>query len=259
MCYDAATLAKKKKVYAKRFGLEESSVEDVQNKIPPIYHTSGFANPLMPVVTADQKDVMQAFEWGLIPHWAKDVVTAMKMNKQTLNARVETITEKASFRNSAGKKHCWVIVDGFFEYHHLKGKTYPFFIQNQDRSPFALAGLWETWRNEKEGIVKNTVSIVTAPGNGIMAKIHNNPKMEGPRMPLILSPENEQLWLDLVNQREGEPKNDYLSLFEKDLMQLNLQAHPVSKLRGKAYVGNVPEIQEPKQYPELKDLLSKIQ
>ncbi len=259
MCYDVATLTKKKNVYAKLFGVDESSVGDVQNANPPLFHTTGFANPLLPVVTADQKDVMQAFEWGLIPHWTKDVLMAMKMNKQTLNARVETITEKASFRNSAGKKHCWVIVDGFYEYHHLKGKTYPFFIQNQDQSPFALAGLWETWRNEKEGIVKNTLSIVTAPGNGIMAKIHNNPKMEGPRMPLVLTPENQQLWLDFANQSDQEPQKDYLSHFEKDLLELKLQAHPVNKLRGKAYAGNVAEIQQAIEYPELKDLLSKIQ
>ncbi len=257
MCYDVAALTKKKNVYVKLFGLEKSSVEDVQNKVLPLFHTSGFTNPPMPVVTSEQEDVMQVFEWGLIPHWAKDVVTAVKMNKQTLNARIETISEKASFRNSAGKKHCWVIVDGFFEYHHISGKSFPFFIQNADQSPFALAGLWETWRNEKEGIVKNTVSIVTAPGHGMMAKIHNNPKMNGPRMPLVLNPSNQQLWLDFVNDTKVI-ENDYLSYLEKDLTELKLIAHPVNKLRGKAYMGNVPEIQEPVQYPELKDFVGKL-
>jgi putative SOS response-associated peptidase YedK len=258
MCYDISTLIKKKSVYAKSFGLEESSVEDVQKLIPPVFHTSGFVNPLIPVVSSEQKEVMQAFEWGLIPHWSKDIMTAVKMSKQTLNARIETIKDKPSFRNSAGKQHCWVIVDGFYEYHHVKGKAFPFFIQMEDKVPFALAGLWENWRNDKEGIVKNTVSIVTAPGNSLMTQIHNNPKMEGPRMPLVLNAENQQLWLDLADKSDEPSKDSYLSLFEKDLLELKLRAHPVNKLRGKAYVGNKPEIQEPVQYQELSDLLIKL-
>lgn len=52
-----------------------------------------------------------------------------------------------------------------------------------------FAGLWNDWTDKATGEIINTFSIVTTPGNPMMAKIHNNPKLEGPRMPLIL-PDN---------------------------------------------------------------------
>ena len=54
-----------------------------------------------------------------------------------------------------------------------------------------LAGLWSEWTDEETGEVLNTFSIVTTKGNKLLAKIHNNPKIEGPRMPVILPQELE--------------------------------------------------------------------
>lgn len=120
------------------------------------------------------------------------------MKKQwnnTLNARGETIFEKPSFRTSAKNHRCIIYVAGFYEHHHYNNKTYPFFIYRKDAQPMALAGLWSEWKNPDTGGRLNTFSIVTTKGNKMMARIHNNPKLKEPRMPVILPSELEDEWL----------------------------------------------------------------
>ena len=79
----------------------------------------------------------------------------------------------------------------------------------------------------------------------MMATIHNNPKLKGPRMPVILPEELEDKWLhsyddELVQQAVG-------GLIEK-YPECNMQAHSVGKLRGKNAIGNVPEALEVFEY-----------
>ncbi|MGM1056565.1 MAG: SOS response-associated peptidase family protein [Bacteroidota bacterium] len=80
---------------------------------------------------------------------------------------------------------------GFYGHHHLEGKTFPFHIHQKNDKVLALAGLWREWTDKKTGEPLNTFSIVTTKGNKMLAKIHKNPKLEGPRMPLILPQELE--------------------------------------------------------------------
>jgi putative SOS response-associated peptidase YedK len=60
----------------------------------------------------------------------------------------------------------------------------------------ALAGLWEEWVDRESGEIIHSTTIVTTHGNALMQKIHNNPKADGPRMPVILPRENKTTgWL----------------------------------------------------------------
>ena len=81
-----------------------------------------------------------------------------------------------------------------------------------------------------------------------MAKIHNNPKLIGPRMPLIIPDELEEAWL-----RPVEDELDIKAIQEliQSYPEEELQAHTVSRLRGKEYKGNVPDIAEEVRYEEL--------
>ena len=74
-------------------------------------------------------------------------------------------------------------MDGFYEHHHHKGKTYPYYIYRRDGNPMVLAGLYSDWADPETGELLTTFSIVTTAGNPMMARIHNNPKLAGPRMP----------------------------------------------------------------------------
>ena len=76
---------------------------------------NGFAHPHMTVITDEQPTVTALHQWGLIPKWAKD----HSIRKHTLNARVETLSQKPSFRQA---RRCLVLVDAFFEWQWLDAK-----------------------------------------------------------------------------------------------------------------------------------------
>ena len=143
-------------------------------------------------------------------------------------------------------------VDGFYEHHHYRGKTYPFFIHRKDNEPITFAGLWSIWEDRESGGIWKTFAIVTTEGNPLLAKIHNNPKLEGPRMPVILSKESENDWIMPYDEQlwEKEQKKAIQNLI-RPYPEEELAAHTVHKLRGKEYSGNVPEISEPVEYAEL--------
>ncbi|HRF26413.1 MAG TPA: SOS response-associated peptidase family protein, partial [Ferruginibacter sp.] len=75
----------------------------------PVYHADGFRFERMPVITQEDPSRIQMFHWGLIPHWVKGRANADKLRAQTLNARMETIFEKPSFRSSITHHRCLVI------------------------------------------------------------------------------------------------------------------------------------------------------
>lgn len=164
---------------------------------PSIYN--GFQYPKTPIITNKDSDKIQLYYWGLIPHWAKED----SIRKNTLNARIETITEKPSFRDVVNKR-CLVIADGFYEWQWLDStgkqkQKYELTLPNNEA--FAFAGLYSEWIDKSTGEVLNTYTILTTEANELMSQIHNTKK----RMPVILSKEYEQSWLkgqELIIQNE---------------------------------------------------------
>ncbi len=182
MCYNYA-VKKAALELQKRFKAQyaEIAIE------PTVYN--GFAFPKAPVIANTKPDTIQLFDWGLLPSWAKD----MSFRKNTLNARIESIHEKPSFRNSANKR-CLVLADAFYEWKWLdeKGKKKEKYeIRVPSGDTFAMGGIWSEYTDKETGEILHTFAILTMEANPLMAEIHNTKK----RMPLILSPENEQRWL----------------------------------------------------------------
>ena len=104
MCYDIRFLTMKKIKYAQRFGESEKDIEELEkqlNKIGvktgPHFHISGFSHPDVPIITGDDRKVIQLLNWGLIPPWTKDVQSAVEISNKTLNSRSETMFEKPAF------------------------------------------------------------------------------------------------------------------------------------------------------------------
>ncbi|BCL38097.1 SOS response-associated peptidase [Nostoc sp. MS1] len=150
--------------------------------------------PTQTVVTVlhsaeSDKREFQKLRWGLIPSWAKDPSISTKL----INARSETLAEKPSFRSAFKQRRCLIVADGFYEWQRKQGKKQPFYFRLKDEQPFGFAGLWEKWTNP-EGEVINSCTIVTTTANEVLQPIHD-------RMPVILAPQDYDLWLDPQEQK----------------------------------------------------------
>jgi putative SOS response-associated peptidase YedK len=157
---------------------------------------NGFSFPLNPVITNEDPNTIKLFNWGLIPNWARD----KEIRKNTLNARVETIQEKASFKNCINNR-CLILADGFYEWQwqdELGKKKQKYLIHLPNNEAFAFAGIYSKWVDKETGELVNTYSMVTTEAKGLMLEIHNSKK----RMPIILSASNEQNWLNKENMSE---------------------------------------------------------
>ena len=256
MCYTVSALTQKAIKYAEHRGADpdeieklEKEIEELQIKIPKLYVGEGFAHPQLLAFTNEEPFKPQMLTWGLIPGWCKSLKDAQKFWNNTLNARGETIFEKPAFRTSAKRKRCLIFVDSFFEYHHKDGKTFPFNISLKSGEPITLGGLWEEWVDKETGEIWKTCSIVTTEGNEMMAHIHNNPKVKGPRMPLILDTRNQDKWLQPI---EGEEDKEAIKNLIRPFDQNQLRSFTVGKLKGKEGLGNSPEALLEQEYEELK-------
>ena len=143
-----------------------------------------------PVITNHAPGEILFYHWGLLPFWAKND----SLKKSTLNARIETLTEKPAFKNSVANR-CLVIANGYYEWQWLddKGrKKQKYLITVPKEEIFAFAGIYSTWKDPSSGINVDTYTIVTTRANALMSEIHNNKQ----RMPVVLSHRDRQAWLD---------------------------------------------------------------
>lgn len=170
---------------AMQFNVPETAVAALPPSVPR-YNIA----PTQPVSAIRLDDNGQRdftfFHWGLIPSWAKDI----KIGARMINARSETVTEKPSFRAAFKRRRCLIPADGFYEWQKQGNGKQPMFIHPAagEERPFALAGLWEVWC-DPEGSVLQSCTILTTTPNELMAPIHN-------RMPVIVEPEDFDLWLN---------------------------------------------------------------
>jgi putative SOS response-associated peptidase YedK len=106
-----------------------------------------------------------------------------------INARSETVAEKPSFRNAYRKRRCLILADGFYEWRKEADAKTPYFISLASGSPFAFAGLWESWSSKDNDETLQSTAIITAAASGFMEQLHH-------RMPVVIAPELAGRWLD---------------------------------------------------------------
>lgn len=209
----------------------------------PIYHVSAFKTPSLPIISNNDAEHIQLFQWGLIPFWVEDETKAEKIRFNTFNARDDTIYEKPSYKFSIKKKRCLVLVDGFYEWRLVKGKKYPYYIKMKNNDAFALAGIWDTWKNKNSDEIKNTFSVITTRANPLLEKIHNVKK----RMPVILNKEHGKRWLDYNLDK------DEINSLMNPIDDKNMEGYTISKLiTARGVDNNIPEVMKKFEYPELK-------
>ena len=194
-----SSLTKTEKELEERFNATFYSDELVQYSPLPNYNVA--PSHVMPVITNEDFNHFRAMRWGLIPFWAKDKKIGYKM----INARIETLFEKSSFKMAVAKQRCIVPADGFYEWQKSPEGKQPYHIKTTDQETFGMAGLYDRWTDVETGQTVMSFTVITQPPNALMKDIHD-------RMPAILRPEQEALWLaddlspqELVNMIEPYP------------------------------------------------------
>ncbi len=134
--------------------------------------------------------------WGILPSWEKDPKSAYK----PINAKAETVDKLPSFRAAFRDRRCLVPIDAFYEWKGDKpGHKQPHALARRDRRPFAVAGLWENWKDQATGLWRRTLCVITCPANALVALIHD-------RMPVILDESGYSAWLGETPASAGDLK-----------------------------------------------------
>ena len=210
----------------------------------PVYHANAYQFPSWPIVTHQEPGKLQLMRWGLIPRWAKTKEDAADMRTRTINARSETIYDKPSFQTAAqAGKRCLIPVTGFYEWHTLGSKKFPFYITTSDQKIASIAGLWDEWPDPETGELIQTYTLLTTDANPLLAAIHNTKK----RMPCVLTPDAEQAWL-----HHDLSKADALALLAYQYPATQMHSYSISKrITSRTEPDDVPEVLAPVTYPEL--------
>jgi putative SOS response-associated peptidase YedK len=155
---------------------------------PPEYAPRYNIAPTQPVAAVVAgRDGLRAgwLRWGLVPAWAPDATGAAKL----INARVETVHTRPSFRDAFRERRCLVLADGFYEWRRgPEGRT-PFHIRLSTGRPFAFAGIWERWRPPQGGEPLHTCALLTTAAPPHLRALHD-------RVPAILTADGRARWLD---------------------------------------------------------------
>ncbi|EJB07923.1 hypothetical protein Rleg9DRAFT_6945 [Rhizobium leguminosarum bv. trifolii WSM597] len=191
------------------FAVKGGDIDGLGNRFP---RWNGAPSQDYPIIIRDivrepdtSGPIFVTARWGLMPSWAKS-----GGRPPPVNVRCEGISSNGMFRSAYRSRRCLVPINGFFEWKDIHGtgkNKQPYAIAMTDGSPFALAGIWETWTDEKGVSIRN-FAVVTCEPNEMMATIHD-------RMPVILHREDYERWLS----PEPDP-NDLMKPFPAELMTL---------------------------------------
>lgn len=165
----------------------------------PVSYNIAPTSRVLAIVSATELRTTVDLSWGLIPQWSKDSSLAASL----INARLETVSEKPSFRNLISQHRCVLPMDGYFEWKEilrvekLKPVKQPFYFTARHDSAYshsgmlAVAGLWTSWKDPTrlDGQVVHSAVLLTRDANEMVKQVHH-------RMPVLLDEQGVRSWLD---------------------------------------------------------------
>jgi putative SOS response-associated peptidase YedK len=169
---------------------------DVRENFPARYNIC----PTQPVAVIRQNEMRKRefalMRWGFVPSWAKGEFLENLAKRPLINARSETVLEKASFRSAFTRRRCLVPADGFYEWQSKPAKAkQPFAIHKRKDGLFAFAGIWETAVDGDGGEI-DTLALLTTMAGPDMRMLHS-------REPVVIAQESFKLWLEADERDAG--------------------------------------------------------
>jgi putative SOS response-associated peptidase YedK len=196
MCYSVAFLEGNKAIIKRFAGINTTGI----GLFTGSYHINGFIHPQLPIIKDNNPTSFELVTWGLIPIWAKDSNQAKEKQNFTLNARIETIQTKPSFKD-VQHQHCIIPVNGFFEFFDYQKEKIPHYFYLKDQNIFSIAGIWSDWTNPENNNKMSSFSVITIENNQYF-NFRGYPT-HCDRFPFILPPNLEFDWLNpSTNQSE---------------------------------------------------------
>ena len=167
-------------------------VEDIEN-----YNAHPYQK--LPVIKKYKNgNTLENLKWGLIPSWAKN-----KDFKALINARLETIDEKISFKRLIKLKRCLAVADGFYEWKRNDKEKIPHYFLRKDKKTIFFAGIYEN----------DEFCLITEEAKENIKEIHH-------RQPVIIDEMDINRYLNLDLQG---------STFLKECNKTDLTFYEVSK------------------------------
>ena len=141
---------------------------------------------------------LESLKWGIVPGWAK------KNNiKALINARLETVDTKPSFKNLIKKSRCVVVANGFYEWQRSEKNKLPYYVYRKDNKVLYLAGIHQN----------NQFCLITEEASNHFKSIHI-------RQPVILNEDNIKPYLNILNNG---------AMFLKNRKKIELDFYLISK------------------------------
>lgn len=215
MCYYVDSKLSKKEI-REIFNVETNFTDFEGEKMMSGFRKKGVYDKKLPIILNSNPDEAVLGDWGLVPDWS----FTRGFQKTTLNARLEELEEKKSFKDSIGKR-CLIPINGFYEWKSFDKDGIPdpegaikqlhYITLDNGGKPFALAGIYNFWNNRNAPDNFLTFSIVTTDSNTLMTDIHNSKK----RMPVVLNEDEYKNWLEEPDYLKFTfPNHDVNLLFE---------------------------------------------
>ena len=182
-------------------------VEDIEN-----YNAHPYQN--LPVIKKyTNGNTLENLKWGIVPSWSKK-----KEFKPLINARLETIDEKVSFKKLIKLTRCIAVADGFYEWKREEKYKVPYYFLREDKKIMYIAAIYEN----------NEFCLITEQASNNVNEIHH-------RQPVIINENDINRYLNL--ELDG-------SSFLKECKRPKLEFYQISKEVNKPTNNSISLIQK---------------
>lgn len=149
--------------------------------------------------------------------------------KDQYKARSETIHETRLFAKAFKERRCLILANGFFEWKKVGGKSIPYYFKMKNDDLFSFAGVYNQYADkEDENKIKYKYAVLTIEPNPLVGEIFH-------RMPVILKPNTEKIWLDPNSDMELV-KSVMQTYDDKSMERYQVEELPARKDNGPATI-----------------------